>query len=108
MNNVVLCPKCQAICDPDTGECLICGERHHQFSGAPINFVDIYSPAYFTFPILTEKGPATLTFYGYPKISNYNGLGGTKNTGELKFQFLESATAISNDESTIFTIALEN
>ena len=33
MEQINTCPKCNAFCDPDTGDCLICGENHQIFTG---------------------------------------------------------------------------
>lgn len=52
---MIICPKCQAMCDPDTRACLICGERHHKLSGVPINFKDVWEPAGLVFQLKLKK-----------------------------------------------------
>ena len=66
MEQINTCPKCNAFCDPDTGDCLICGENHQIFTGGVLK---LGRQNWYSIPVELENGKtATLTFFGLPFI----------------------------------------
>lgn len=65
MEEIRICPKCQAMCDPDTNECLVCGEVHYDLTKG--DALDIRGPAaWYTLPIKWRGSIGTLTFHCQP------------------------------------------
>lgn len=67
MNKINICPVCGAFCNPDTDECLACGEIHHNLlTGGALK---PGQTAWYTLPIETLDGRrASFTFFGVPVI----------------------------------------
>lgn len=64
-----ICPVCQALQDPTTGKCLVCGRTYHVLVGEPLPLDGYNRLQYYAIPVQYQNRMGYLTLCGEPKLS---------------------------------------